>query len=172
MKAGLHYGKTLVELQIPYENVGEIIRPWQDKKKADNETVLSQALAGPQKDDFREKLADRPLCVLLSDGTRDMPFKDIFGQLFPALRDSSLVRFLLCTGTHNADTTANRAIKKQIEQAAIKAGIFRFEIHVHDYRRNGFIHAGRTSRGTEVTARKLSLMLRLMMPGFSWCSLT
>jgi len=151
MKLALHYGKTLVELQIPNENVGEIIRPWQDEKKADNKTVLSQALAGPQKDDFRKKLADKPLCVLLSDGTREMPFKDVFGRLFPAFCDSSLVRFLLCTGTHNADTPANHAIKKQIEQAAIKAGICRFEIHVHNYRRDGFIHAGRTSRGTEVS---------------------
>ena len=150
MKVGLHYGKTVVELQIPQENVGEIIRPWQDRKKTGNGTVLSQALAEPRKDDFQKKLTDRPLCVLLSDGTREMPFKDIFGQLFPALRGSSLVRFLLCTGTHNADTAANSAIKKQIEQAAGKAGICRFEIHVHDCRRDGFIHAGRTSRGTEV----------------------
>ncbi len=150
MKVGLHYGKTVVELQIPPENVGAIIRPWQDKKKADNETVLSQALAGPRKEDFQKELTGRCLCVLLSDGTRDMPLKDIFEQLFPALRNSSLVRFLLCTGTHNADTAANSTIKKQIEQAAVKAGICRFEIHVHDYRHDRFIHAGRTSRGTEV----------------------
>jgi nickel-dependent lactate racemase len=79
-----------------------------------------------------------------------MPFNDIFEQLFSALGSSSMVRFLICTGTHNAETAENSRIKKQIKAAATRTGLCDFEIHVHDCQRDRFIHAGRTSRGTEV----------------------
>jgi nickel-dependent lactate racemase len=150
MKVALHYGKGIVTLQIPQENVGDIIRPWQSEQNADNTTLLSQALACKEKDDFAKEIAGKCLCVLLTDGTRDMPFDDIFGELFPALRGSSLVRFLICTGTHNVETAENARIKEQIETIVVKAGICDFEIHVHDCQKDRFIHAGQTSRGTEV----------------------
>lgn len=150
MNIDLHYGKGFVTLRIPDENISEIIRPWQNKGKADSETVLSQALVCPEKNDFQKQLAGKRLCVLLSDGTREMPFTDIFGQLFPALQKCSLVRFLICTGTHNAETPQNHKIKETIEKAAIKAAICNFEIHIHDCQQDRFIHAGRTTRGTEV----------------------
>ncbi len=150
MKVALHYGKGIVTLQIPQENAGDIIRPWQSEQNADNTTLLSQALACKEKDDFAKEVVGKCLCVLLTDGTRDMPFDDIFGELFPALGGSSLVRFLICTGTHNVETVENTRIKGQIETAATIAGICDFEIHVHDCQKDRFIHAGRTSRGTEV----------------------
>ena len=164
MKVALHYGKGIVTLQIPQENAGDIIRPWQSartcaartenagtgEQNADNTTLLSQALSCKEKDDFAKEAAGKCLCVLLTDGTRDMPFDDIFGELFPALRGSSLVRFLICTGTHNAKTAENSRIRGQIKTAATIAGLCDFEIHVHDCQKDRFIHAGQTSRGTEV----------------------
>ncbi len=49
MNVDLHYGQGFVTLRIPDENISEIIRPWQNKGKADSETVLSQALVCPEK---------------------------------------------------------------------------------------------------------------------------
>ena len=150
MKVALHYGKGVVTLQIPQENVGDIIRPWQDEGNTDNTTLVSQALACKENDDFQKEVAGKCLCVLLTDGTRGMPFDDIFGELLPALRGSSLVRFLICTGTHDVETAENTRIKEQIETIVVKAGIRDFEIHVHDCQNDRFIHAGQTSRGTDV----------------------
>ncbi len=150
MQVELHYGKGVVTLQIPQENISDIIRPWQNEGNTGNVTLVSQALACRQKDDFVKEAAGKCLCVLLTDGTRDMPFNDIFEQLFSALGSSSMVRFLICTGTHNAETAENSRIKKQIKAAATRTGLCDFEIHVHDCQRDRFIHAGRTSRGTEV----------------------
>jgi hypothetical protein len=63
MNVDLHYGKGFVTLRIPDENISEIIRPWQNKGKADSETVLSHALVCPEKIDFQKKLAGRkPRC--------------------------------------------------------------------------------------------------------------
>ncbi|MCJ7777919.1 MAG: lactate racemase domain-containing protein [Sedimentisphaerales bacterium] len=150
MQVDLHYGRGVITLQIPRKNVSDIIRPQQDKGNTDNVTLVSQALACQEKDDFVKEAAGKCLCVLLADGTRDMPLNDILGQLFPLLGSSSLVRFLICTGTHNAETIENSKIKEQIETAATEARFGDFEIHVHDCQKDRFIQAGRTSRGTEV----------------------
>ncbi|MHC4423272.1 MAG: lactate racemase domain-containing protein [Planctomycetota bacterium] len=150
MKVDIHYGKGKVFLQIPEANIEEIIRPWQDETEADNAAVVRQAIRGSEADSFQDEVAGKRLCVLVDDGTREEPFDDIFGQLFGVLQKSSLVRFLICTGTHDAETEENNTIKRQIEEAAAKAGIENFEIHTHDWERDSFIKAGRTSRGTEV----------------------
>jgi nickel-dependent lactate racemase len=150
MNIDLHYGKGFVSLQIPEANIGHIIRPWQDEGGSDNVTLMRQAMMGDEVKHFQNEIADKRLCVLLDDGTRDNPFGDIFGPLFGVLRTSSFVRFLICTGTHDPDTAENKKIKEQIEQTAKKAGIADFEIHAHDCQRGPFADAGGTSRGTRI----------------------
>ena len=156
MKIDIHYGDGIVPLQIPEANVMRIIRPWQDKGQADNRAVLRQAMTGPDIEDFRRVIAEKRLCVLLDDGTRDEPFGDIFEQLFAALRTSSFVRFLICTGTHEPATPQNAIIREQIEKAAAIAGIDNFEIHAHDCEHAEFADSGATSRGTEIICNVLA----------------
>lgn len=161
MKVELHYGKGLMALQIPEANVEQIIRPWRGEGKADNIALIQQAMTGRDAETFQEEIAGKRLCVLTSDGSRDMPFDDdIFTQLFSVLQKSSLVRFLICTGSHDAETPESNRIREQIEKAATcahatagasrKAGIREFKIHSHDCEQDRFIKAGRTSYGTEV----------------------
>jgi len=156
MKVDIHYGNSIVSLQIPEANVTRIIRPWQDEEETDNRTILRQAMDCPEVEDFRETIAGRHLCVLLDDGTRDEPFGDISEQLFAALRTSSFVRFLICTGTHEPATPQNDKITAQIENAAAEAGICNFEIHAHDCEHAEFTEAGATSRGTEIICNVLA----------------
>jgi nickel-dependent lactate racemase len=113
-------------------------------------------MAGREAGSFQDIIAGKRLCVLVDDGTRDEPFGDIFEQLFGLLQNSSLVRFLICTGTHNPNTAANNGIREQTEQAADKAGIGKFEIHAHDCEQDKFVEAGQTSRGTQVTFNVLA----------------
>lgn len=150
MKVELHYGRGLMSLQIPEANIEEIIRPWQDECKADNMTLVRQALTEKEAENFQNDAAGKRLCVLIDDGTRDEPFDDIFRQLFGIFQKSSAVKFLICTGTHDAETVENNKIKEQIEKAARKADIGNFRIHIQDYEQDGFIKAGQTSRGTEI----------------------
>ncbi len=150
MKIDLHYGKGIVSLQIPEVNLGPIIRPWQDEGDADNITLMRQAMMGDDIEHFQNAIAGKRLCVLLDDGTRDNPFGDIFGPLFSALRTSSFVRFLICTGTHDPDTPENEIIREQIVKAAGENGISNFDIHTHDCQYDQFVDAGTTSNGTQV----------------------
>ena len=150
MKIELHYGKALCSLQIPEANVWQIIRPWQKEEKVDNLTLLRQVMANKEVTNFRDEIAGKHLCVLLDDGTRDEPFNDIFGQLFNHLRRSSLVRFLICTGTHNPQTPENNRIRGEIIKAAKKTGIDNYEIHAHDCEHERYLKAGQTQHGTEI----------------------
>ncbi len=150
MKIDLHYADSFVTLRIPDKNIARVIRPWSGQQQADNIAILGNALECEQKIDFQKIMAGKTLCVLLGDGTRDMPLADVFQQLFPALKDASSLRFFLCTGTHNAETPGNTKIKQLIEKFAAKAGISDYQIHVNDCRRDNFINAGRTSFGTDV----------------------
>jgi nickel-dependent lactate racemase len=151
MKVELHYGKGFVSLQIPENNIEEIIRPWQDEAKADNMAIIRQAMTDKQAHNFQKEIAGKRLCVLTEDGTRDVPLDDILGPVFSVLKGSALVRFLVCTGTHDAGTAENNRIKKQIENAAGKAGVANLQIYVHDCQQDAFVKAGRTSRGTLVS---------------------
>ena len=150
MDVNLHYGTGMVSLQIPEVNIEQIIRPWQDETKEDNITLVRRATEAKEADSFVRAITGKRLCVLLDDGTRDEPLGDILGQLFALLRDSTLVRFLICTGTHDAETAENKRICEQVEKSADKAAMRNFEVHVHDCQQDRHSRAGRTSRGTEI----------------------
>lgn len=150
MNIDLHYGEGFISLQIPEENLGPIIRPWQNEGGPDNTTLMQQAMTGEDVNHFQNEITGKRLCVLLDDGTRDNPFGDIFGPLFNALRISSFVRFLICTGTHDPETPENEIIKEQIVKAAGENGIGHFEIHAHDCENDQFVDAGITSYGTRI----------------------
>ena len=156
MKVDIHYGDSIVSLEIPDANIAHIIRPWQDEEETDNSEILQQATAGRHVENFRQIIADRHLCVLLDDGTRDETFEDIFEQLFTLLRTSSFVRFLICTGTHERATPQNDRIAAQIQKAAAKAQIGDYEILTHDCEHVTFAEAGVTSRGTDIICNALA----------------
>ncbi|MHC4574509.1 MAG: lactate racemase domain-containing protein, partial [Planctomycetota bacterium] len=148
MKIDLHYGSGLLSsgllsLQIPKDNVAQVIRPWQADGKPDNLTLVEHTLTHSAVKSFQQEIAGKRLCVLTEDGTRDGPFEDIFALVFDILRGSSAVQFIICTGTHDAATNENNKIKEQIKEAAVGAGITSFEIHAHDCQNDNFIRAGR-----------------------------
>ena len=57
---------------------------------------------------------------------------------------------MVCIGTHDAEIAENNRIREQIENAAQKANIGNFRIHIQDYQQDRFIKAGQTLRGTKV----------------------
>jgi len=150
MKVSLHYGGGFVDLQIPRANISQIIRPWQNNKQISAGLVVSRILGGDTVNIFRKEITGKRVCVLLNDGTRDIPLDDILPQLFVILQGCSEIKFVMCTGTHDADTEANTKIKEKIVHAAEDAGICGFSIYVHNCQQAQFINAGKTFRGTPV----------------------
>ena len=56
MKVDLHYGKDFLSLQIPEANVNKIIQPCRDQGKANNITLLSEALGVKEADEFQDRI--------------------------------------------------------------------------------------------------------------------
>jgi nickel-dependent lactate racemase len=149
MNVDLHYGTGVVSLRVPERNVQEVIRPWQGERTQDaaaglRETVSRQAGA------FRNEVAGKRVCVLLDDGTRDEPLAEVLPHLCGLLRRTAAVQFLICTGTHTADTPKNRQIHRAVEEASRAAGLTVTRIHTHDCQADKVLDVGCTLRGTQV----------------------
>ncbi len=150
MKIQLHYGSGFVSVEIPEANVGEIIRPWEEGGDTDNAALVREALECGEAGDFAGLIRGKTLAVLVGDGSRDMPLGDIFGELFGRLTVCKKVMFLMCTGTHDADTPENKVICDTITAAAQEAQLAGIEIGIHDCQGDNLVGAGTTAHGTEV----------------------
>lgn len=149
MEVDLHYGTGVVSIRVPDQNVQEIIRPWQGEETHDAAASLRDAVdRGAQA--FQDEVAGKRVCVLVDDGTRDEPRADVLGHVCPLLQGAASVQFLICTGSHNAETPKNGEIHRAIETASRDAGLTVTRIHAHDCRADEFTDVGRTSRGTHV----------------------
>lgn len=155
MKIDLHYGTGVVSLRVPDRNVQQIIRPWQGEQTRDAAASLRETM-GSEAGAFRDEVAGKRVCVLLDDGTRDEPLADVLPPLCGVLRGTASVQFLICTGTHTADTPKNRQIGREVEKATRAAGLAVTRIHVHDCQADKFIDVGRTPRGTHVRVNALA----------------
>ncbi|HEG42418.1 MAG TPA: DUF2088 domain-containing protein [Phycisphaerales bacterium] len=150
MKVNIHYGDGHISLDIPDENVARVIQPFEDGPQTDNGEIVGDALGEREVENFKDRIDGKQLCVLVGDGTRDMPLDSIFDKLFCILSRGRFVKFVICTGTHNGDTYENKKIIERINRFAADAGLSDFEIHVHDHRNAEFINAGTTSCGTDI----------------------
>jgi len=149
MKVDLHYGTGIVSIRVPDQNVQEIIRPWQGQQSDDPAASLRDTVdRGAEA--FQDEVAGKRVCVLVDDGTRDEPRADVLGHVCPLLQGAASVQFLICTGSHNAETPKNREIRREIETASRDAGLTVTRIHAHDCRADEFTDVGRTARGTHV----------------------
>ncbi|MHC4638704.1 MAG: hypothetical protein ACYTBV_14580 [Planctomycetota bacterium] len=78
MKINLHYDRETVPLEIPKENIEDLIEPWHQEYSGDNSTVLRESLSGQTTCDFEKLINGKRLCVLTDDGTRNFVY-DLHG---------------------------------------------------------------------------------------------
>ncbi len=150
MKVSIRYGDGHICLDIPDGNIAQVIQPFDDGHNTDDGEIVSGALGQAEVKNFQSQINDKKLCILVGDGTRDMPLAAIYDKLFSILKPARFVKFVICTGTHNSDTPENKKIIEQIDRFAADADLSDIEIHVHDHRNAEFINAGTTSYGTDV----------------------
>jgi len=152
MAVELRYGRGTVAVRIPQHNIGQIIRPWGYERKRDNHSVIASAISDASGGigKLHEQIADAHVCILLSDGTRDMPLSDILPEICQPAVSSRFTQFLICTGTHNPNTPENRNIVELTHKIARQVGIRNFDIAIHNCQDEQFANSGRTKRGTPV----------------------
>lgn len=149
MEVTLHYNQEQIKLFLPSENFAGWIRPrpLADTTAKDSLVNLS---ARSQARQFAHLIDGKRLCVLLPDGTRDFPWNAVLPPLFPLLRNARQLTFLICTGTHTAQTPENKAILEKIIQLVHRLGLFSYEAFIHDCQKSRFSDAGKTTYGTPI----------------------
>ena len=75
--------------------------------------------------------------------------------LFSLFRGAAHISFIVCTGTHTAETQENRAILDKILKQIRRIGLFSYDAVLHDCRIAQFADAGKTAFGTPILYNKL-----------------
>lgn len=146
MKIEISYGSDKLDFDIPKKNIAGIIRPGRLQPPLCAEQI-EQTI---QNDEFACEVKGKYLCVLVPDGTRDLPIETVLRTLTKLLNLPCRVRFIICTGTHNADTEQNAALSEKITSLMRQNGIKHYDIVAHDCEKAEFINAGTTGRQTPI----------------------
>jgi nickel-dependent lactate racemase len=150
MKIEISYGKGKARFEIPEKNLAGVIRPGKSQPALMQEQVDAAILNVDATKEFIKSICGKRLCVLVPDGTRDLPIKTVLQAAADILKVAKQIRFIVCTGTHNAKTERNEMLMNLIRSLMGEKGINDFDIIVHDCEKAEFINAGFTSRKTEV----------------------
>ncbi|HPY76849.1 MAG TPA: lactate racemase domain-containing protein [Anaerohalosphaeraceae bacterium] len=154
MDISLQYGREQVKIYLPSENLAGWIRPRLQTESSLQDSLVNLS-ARVEAADFMKQIQQRRLCVLLPDGTRDFPWNVALPPLFSLFRGAAHISFIVCTGTHTAETQENRAILDKILKQIRRIGLFSYDAVLHDCRIAQFADAGKTAFGTPILYNKL-----------------
>ncbi|MCE5341437.1 MAG: lactate racemase domain-containing protein [Planctomycetaceae bacterium] len=146
MKIEISYGKGNIGFDIPEQNLAGIIRPGKSQPPLTADQIDRAIL----NNEFTRAVENKYLCVLVPDGTRDLPINTVLQSAAKLLKHARRIRFIICTGTHNAKTEQNDVLIEKISSLMNDRGIKNFDIVAHDCEKAEFIDAGTTSRQTHV----------------------
>jgi len=137
----LRYGRGHVTLHAPEENVAGVVRPTLGPG--------GEGVHPPPPEEFRPRARGRRALLLVPDGTR-RPDAGELDYAVSALAGAASLRVAVATGSHRADTPANREIVDTVRDAARRHGAPEPDAVLHDCRRGPFTDHGTTPRGNPV----------------------
>ncbi len=149
-KLQLRYGQDYIQLNIPDDNIGEIIQPRKQKASKDIAGSLRNALETPMGITLTETIANRRVCVLVEDGTRAEPHEIIIEELTSHFKPAKDLIFIITTGSHEANSKRNQEIIQAIHKSCKTNELDAYRVLVHDALQSTCKLVGTTSRGTEV----------------------
>jgi nickel-dependent lactate racemase len=144
------YGSRKIELHIPDPNFAGKIEPRQLQSISNEMQELEQVLDNPQGPTLQELVANKSVCVLVEDHTRDAPHQAMISAVLPRLAGAATVQFIITTGTHVVNHPSNQAIVEMLRRTAKDSKLAKYDIMIHDCHGKDMIQLGETSRGTPV----------------------
>jgi nickel-dependent lactate racemase len=150
MRIEIAYGKGRETVEIPDQNLGEIVHP-NELPHVDEASVLRHALENPVgSPSLPEFLKDAgSVLVIVNDATRPTPTARALGEIHAHLMNLD-AKYIVATGMHRAPTEEeNRFIFGDLYDS-ISSAVFS-----HDSKESQMVHLGVTSRGTDVRMNKM-----------------
>lgn len=145
MRIEIAYGKGKETVEIPDQNVGEIVHP-NELPETDETSVVRHALDNPLGSvGLSEFLRDaHSVLVIVNDGTRPTPTAMILSEIHGLLERLD-VRYIVATGMHRAPTEEEcRFIFGDLYDRISPT------VLSHDSKESPMISLGKTARGTDV----------------------
>ena len=150
MKVRIPYGKRWLSIEVPEQNLAQIVYP-NEVSQHDKEEVLRKALDHPiDAETLDNFLGDGSQTLfLVNDSTRPTPTSHVLDILFKE-KETYQCQFLVATGTHRHPTDA------EFQQIFGRWGeVFKKDIMVHDAgSESEMVPLGVTSRGTQLSINR------------------
>ena len=146
----LRYGQGLINLQIPNENLGEVIQPRKQQATKDIVGKIRHALETPMGITLSETITNRRVGILIEDGTRAEPHEIIIAELTRLFNPAKDLTFIITTGSHEPDSARNKEIIDAIHTNCKHNQIDNYHTIVHDALQSSCKLIGTTTRGTKV----------------------
>ncbi len=158
MRFELHYGRGLLQLQIPKENVLAFRQPnfAPAISGSNNQTILLDAINEFGILRLSPIFAGRQVGVIIADAARVMPHTELLAVMLPFLRGARFVQFLLAAGSNDTNATEDQRLASAIHAMIEDFDFPEYDIHANDCEHDEFIDAGLTTRGTSVRMNERS----------------
>jgi nickel-dependent lactate racemase len=150
MRVEVPYGEGTETVELPDQNMGEIIYP-NELPQADEMELLRMALEDPMESPGLEEFLEGAgrVLVIVNDATRPTPTSKVLEIVGPALRKAG-AEYMIATGMHRAPTEEEYRFIFGPEYDAITD-----RIHSHDSKNSETVSFGSTRRGTDVRMNRL-----------------
>lgn len=154
-KYSLHFGDNRLEFQLPEDRVQEVISIETNTVKGVSQKTFKQKISQfLQKYPSQYYLQNKKICVVIPDGTRDVPLKELLPHIKPLLVQANKLRILIATGTHDPFLEKTLQIREWLELEFGNHKEIDFDIKIHDAFYDSFVFFGTTSRGTPILLNK------------------
>jgi len=154
MSLSLPYGEGELFINVPSENLLDVLLPREFKPEKDSESIIKEALQHPIGTERIRDIAKKKgkVAIAVDDHTRPCPthrlLPPLLEELYSAGVEDEDILIIFATGTHRTvrEDEAERLLGREIAS--------RIEYISNDCRGNDFVYIGTTSRGTEVNIKK------------------
>ncbi len=153
MKIDVPYGKESITVEVPDNNLGEIVYPNKVKVGDERETIHN-AIENPlNSKSFEEFLSDaKDVLFIVNDATRPTPTAKVIDILYDKIVDKN-IKFIIATGVHRAPTEEefDFIFGKHYDE-------FKDRIHVHDAKKEeDMVYIGTSKNGTHMFVNRLGV---------------
>ncbi|MCK5077924.1 MAG: DUF2088 domain-containing protein, partial [Calditrichia bacterium] len=158
-KIVLSYGSGNISFSIPEKNIQNIIKftpPKVSETRMKNK-IKSEVDNFLKSKNFADNVLNKKVCLIVPDGTRDLPLMAILQSIKPVLNKAKELMVIIATGTHSPDYEPTVKIKIEIENYLTNFFTGKFTVVIHDSRNHKFKSYGKTSRNTPVLINQYSI---------------
>lgn len=150
-KVPVHYGRTIIELEIPEKNLQDYVTPRIPTRFISGESLFPAS----ERDRIREAITGKNICILSEDSTRNSPTHEIIAGNLHLFGLAEKITLIIATGSHSSDSGENIALAEKYREAVARAGLDNVNVHIHDCRKDEYVLHGITKNGTPALASSL-----------------